>query len=188
MTAAARSAPTSPFTNAARHAEQPSFQGGEAVAPSPTPPAAPAAGPGDEGRAVGDLRSRVGDAGRELARTSPTRSASIRRTAPVVGDFVVVDMRLFVGPESPPSEDKGYLRDIRRWYVKLYVDGDWSYQGRFIVEQRRFGRGVAAVAPVRHGRVLLAGLERVPVELGRHHPARVSGPAGESGEGRATTS
>ena len=71
----------------------------------------------------------------------------IRRTAPVEGDFTVVDMRLFVGPESPPSEDKGYLRDIRRWYVKLYVDGDWTYQGRFIVEQRRFGRGVAAVAP-----------------------------------------
>ena len=71
----------------------------------------------------------------------------IRRTAPVAGEFRVVDMRMFVGPESPPSDDKGYLKDIRRWYVKLYVPGDLTYQGRFIVEQRRFGRGVAAVAP-----------------------------------------
>jgi len=71
----------------------------------------------------------------------------IRRTAPVEGDFVVVDMRMFVGPESPPSPDKGYLQDITRWYIKLYVDSDWSYAGRFIVEQRLFGRGLAAVAP-----------------------------------------
>ena len=71
----------------------------------------------------------------------------IRRTAPVEGDFVVVDMRMFVGPESPPSPDKGYLQDIRRWYIKLYVESDWSYAGRFIVESRLFGRGVAAVAP-----------------------------------------
>ena len=71
----------------------------------------------------------------------------IRRTAPVDGDFVVVDMRMFVGPESPPSPDKGYLQDIRRWYIKLYVDSDWTYAGRFLVESRLFGRGVAAVAP-----------------------------------------
>ena len=71
----------------------------------------------------------------------------IRRTAPVDGEFVVVDMRMFVGPESPPSPDKGYLQDITRWYIKLYVESDWSYAGRFIVESRLFGRGLAAVAP-----------------------------------------
>ncbi len=60
---------------------------------------------------------------------------------------MIVDIRTFVGPESPPADDKGYLQDIRRWYVKLYIEDDWAYQGRFIVEQRRFGRGVAAVAP-----------------------------------------
>jgi hypothetical protein len=70
----------------------------------------------------------------------------IRKEAPVTGDFKVVDMRYFVGPESPPSE-QGYLRDIERWYIKLYVPSDLSYQGRFLVEQRRFGRGVVAVAP-----------------------------------------
>ena len=70
----------------------------------------------------------------------------VRRTAPVDGDFVVVDMRYFTGPESPPS-DKGYILEIDRWYIKLYVESDWSYQGRFIVEQRTFGRGVAAAAP-----------------------------------------
>jgi hypothetical protein len=74
----------------------------------------------------------------------------IRRTAPVAGEFRVVDMRMFVGPESPPSEGegaKGYLQDIRRWYIKLYVPDDLTYQGRFLVEQRAFGRGVSAVAP-----------------------------------------
>ena len=71
----------------------------------------------------------------------------VRRTAPVEGEFVVVDMRMFVGPESPPSPDKGYLQDITRWYIKLYVESDWSYAGRFIVESRLFGRGLAAVAP-----------------------------------------
>jgi hypothetical protein len=55
-------------------------------------------------------------------------------------------MRYFEGPESPPSE-QGYLKDIERWYIKLYAKDDPAYQGRFLVEQRRFGRGVVAVAP-----------------------------------------
>jgi hypothetical protein len=70
----------------------------------------------------------------------------IRKAAPVNGEFKVVDMRYFVGPESPPSE-QGYLLDVERWYIKLYVPSDLSYQGRFLVEQRTFGRGVVAVAP-----------------------------------------
>jgi hypothetical protein len=134
-----------PFTNVPATAS-PSFQGGEAVAVSPTPPATPAASPETKGAPSATCeRGWITPASGSPDFTDPL--GVIRRTAPVKGDFVVVDMRLFVGPESPPSEDKGYLRDIRRWYVKLYVDGDWTYQGRFIVEQRRFGRGVAAVAP-----------------------------------------
>ncbi len=70
----------------------------------------------------------------------------IRRIDPTLGKPAVVDMRYFVGPESPPSE-QGYLQDIERWYVKLYDEQDLSYQGRFLVEQMRFGRGVVAVAP-----------------------------------------
>lgn len=70
----------------------------------------------------------------------------VRRTAGVEGPLEVVDMRTFVGPESPPS-DKGYLNGIQRWYIKLYAADDLTFQGRFLVEQRRFGRGVAAVAP-----------------------------------------
>jgi hypothetical protein len=70
----------------------------------------------------------------------------IRRTTGVQGPLVVVDMRFFVGPESPPS-DKGYLLDIQRWYIKLYAKDDLSFQGRFLVEFRRFGRGLSAVAP-----------------------------------------
>jgi hypothetical protein len=70
----------------------------------------------------------------------------IRRTTGVQGPLVVVDMRYFEGPESPPS-DKGYLLVVQRWYIKLYAERDPAFQGRFLVEARRFGRGVAAVAP-----------------------------------------
>lgn len=70
----------------------------------------------------------------------------IRRSSPVDGPLQVVEMRYFVGPESPPSE-QGYLQDIERWYIKLFAVDDPAYQGRFLVEQRRFGRGVVAVAP-----------------------------------------
>ncbi|MGZ6546088.1 MAG: hypothetical protein ACXVEI_12310 [Actinomycetota bacterium] len=70
----------------------------------------------------------------------------IRRTTGVQGALVVVDMRYFTGSESPPSP-QGYLLEIERWYIKLYAQDDPSFQGRFLVEARRFGRGVAAVAP-----------------------------------------
>jgi hypothetical protein len=70
----------------------------------------------------------------------------IRRTTGIQGPLVVVDMRHFTGPESPPSE-QGYLAEVERWYVKLYAKDDPAFQGRFLVEARRFGRGVSAVAP-----------------------------------------
>jgi hypothetical protein len=59
---------------------------------------------------------------------------------------VVVDMRYFTGPESPPS-DKGYILEVERWYIKLYAENDIAFQGRFLVESRRFGRGLVALAP-----------------------------------------
>jgi len=72
----------------------------------------------------------------------------IRRTTGVKGPLVVTDMRYFTGPESPPS-DKNYLLVVERWYVRLYAARDPAFQGRFIVEARRYGQGVAAVAPYR---------------------------------------
>jgi hypothetical protein len=112
---------------------------------SPTPPALPATPPPTSGAPSASCADGwvTPDEG-SPERTTPI--AVIRRTAPFQGDAVVVDMRMFVGPESPPS-DKGYLSGIRRWYVKLYAEDELAYQGRFLVEQRRFGRGVAAVAP-----------------------------------------
>jgi hypothetical protein len=112
---------------------------------SPTPPATPATPPPDAGVVATDC---VG------GWSSPAPSSRdyegpidrIRRAAPFAGPAQVVEMRLFVGPESPPS-DKNYLQDIRRWYVKLYAPNDLAYQGRFLVEERRFGAGVVAVAP-----------------------------------------
>jgi hypothetical protein len=62
------------------------------------------------------------------------------------GDLRVVDMRYFVGPEAPPS-DKAYILEIRRWYVKGFLRSDPDLRGRWLVEGRRFGAGVAAVAP-----------------------------------------
>jgi hypothetical protein len=89
--------------------------------------------------------------------TPPAGSADATDPLGIIGrstgqdpPYEVVEMRLFVGPESPPSEGegaKGYLQDIRRWYVKLYAPEDLAFQGRFLVEQRMFGRGLAAVAP-----------------------------------------
>jgi hypothetical protein len=55
-------------------------------------------------------------------------------------------MRYFTGPESPPS-DKGYLQVVQRWYVRLWARRDPAFQGRFLVEARTFGQGVAAIAP-----------------------------------------
>lgn len=69
----------------------------------------------------------------------------VRRTTGVKGPLVVTDMRYFTGPESPPA-DAGYLLMIERWYIKLYAKDDPAFQGRFLVEARRFGRGVSAVA------------------------------------------
>jgi hypothetical protein len=69
----------------------------------------------------------------------------IRRTTGVQGPLVVMDMRYFEGPESPPSE-QGYLLSVQRWYIRLYAKDDPAFQGRFLVEARRFGRGLSAVA------------------------------------------
>ena len=60
--------------------------------------------------------------------------------------MVIVEMRYFQGPESPPA-DKGYLKGIKRWYVKGYVRSTPSFRARFLVEEREFGPGLAAVAP-----------------------------------------
>ena len=113
--------------------------------PTPTPPALPAAPAPSRGQpddtCVDGWVSPEPDAA--LARQP---IGIVRRVAPFEGPVRVVDMRFFVGPESPPS-DKGYLREVRRWYVKLFATRDRAYQGRFIVEVRQFGGGVAAVAP-----------------------------------------
>lgn len=115
------------------------------VAPSVTPPALPADAPPTSGPAALDCVNGW---------TTPKEGSPgylqplgvIRRTTRVKGPLTVVDMRYFEGPESPPS-DKGYLLVVQRWYIKLFAERDPAFQGRFLVESRRFGRGVAAVAP-----------------------------------------
>lgn len=112
---------------------------------SPTPPALPDGAPATRGPAAADCVNgwATPDAGSAAYRT-PLRT--IQRVADVAGRLAVVDIRSFDGPESPPS-DKGYLLDVRRWYVKAYSKDDLSFQGRFLVEAREFGTGLVAVAP-----------------------------------------
>lgn len=112
---------------------------------SPTPPALPADPPATKGPpSPSCVKGWMTPPAGAPKFTDPL--GVIRRLDPTLGKLAVVDMRYFVGPESPPSE-QGYLQDIERWYIKLYDAQDLSYQGRFLVEQMRFGRGVVAVAP-----------------------------------------
>jgi hypothetical protein len=111
---------------------------------SPSPPAIPAnlptSGPKTTSCVNGWTRPPAGTA---LA-IKPI--AAIRKVVPIPGKPVIVDLRYFTGPESPPS-DMGYLTTVRRWYVKLFSKRDVAFQGRFLVEARDFGIGVVAVAP-----------------------------------------
>jgi hypothetical protein len=128
-----------------RSAPQSSSATSASPPPSPTQPALPGKPPPRRGAPS----ATCVNGWRTPAEGSPDATdplGIIRRTTGVTAPFEVVDMRMFVGPESPPS-DKGYLIDIVRWYVKLYAPDDLSFQGRFLVESRRFGRGLSAVAP-----------------------------------------
>jgi len=112
---------------------------------SVTPPATPAVPPPTKGPATAScVEGWQTPAAGTPAFTDPL--GIIRRTTGVKGPLVVVDMRRFVGPESPPSE-QGYLLAVERWYIKLYAVDEPAFQGRFLVESRRFGRGLSAVAP-----------------------------------------
>ncbi len=111
---------------------------------SPTPPATPASPPPTSGVASAECVDGWTTPPAGTPRfTDPL--GIIRRTTGVKGPLVVVDMRYFTGPESPPS-DQGYLLVVERWYIKLYARDDIAFQGRFLVEARRFGRGLSAVA------------------------------------------
>ncbi len=118
---------------------------GTSATPSPTEPPVPEGPPETRGSSSTDcVNGWV---------TPPEGSAKylsplgvIRRTTGVRGPLRIVDLRYFEGPESPPT-DKGYLLVVQRWYVKLYAKRDFSFAGRFLVEARRFGQGLAAVAP-----------------------------------------
>jgi hypothetical protein len=112
---------------------------------SPTPPALPDEPPATRGPVAADCVDGWVTPPRDSARyAEPLRV--IRRATGERGPLEVVDLRFFEGPESPPS-DKGYLLDIRRWYVKAFAKHDLSFQGRFLVESRTFGTGLVAVAP-----------------------------------------
>ncbi len=108
--------------------------------PSPPPSPPPRRGPSTSTCVNGWVRP---------AKNSPKFTSPIgviRRATGVRGPLVITDIRYFTGPESPPS-DKGYILVVERWYVRAYSRRDPSFQGRFLVEARRFGQGVSAVAP-----------------------------------------
>jgi len=126
-------------------APQTSTSQGPAATASPTQPALPASPP----PTAGSVTASCVDGWSTPHQGSNAWNLPIKvieRSVDVRGPLRVVDMRMFVGPESPPS-DKNYLKDIHRWYVKLFAKDDLSFQGRFLIEARRYGDGVAAVAP-----------------------------------------
>ncbi len=89
---------------------------------SPTPPALPAEPPATKGPPSPTcVKGWVTPPAGTPQFTDPL--GMIRRIDPTLGKLAVVDMRYFVGPESPPSE-QGYLQDIERWYIKLYDEQD----------------------------------------------------------------
>jgi hypothetical protein len=145
MLAACDRSPDTLFPNSASPTEQPSFPSVTAnPGTSPTPPALPEVPPPTSGPATAscvDGWSTPAEGSALAAR--PLRV--LRRTVRFRGEPVVVDLRYFTGPESPPS-DKGYLLTVQRWYVKLFASDDPAFQGRFLVEAREFGEGVVAVA------------------------------------------
>ena len=119
----------------------PSGQGSPVKPPEPPAKPPPTKGSRSASCADGWVTPPEGDALRDVA-LRVLRSATAWR-----GTFVVTDMRYFTGPESPPSPDKGYLRVVQRWYVRGYMRNDPALQGRFLLERRRFGAGLVAVAP-----------------------------------------
>jgi hypothetical protein len=113
--------------------------------PATTPPVLPEEPPATRGPVASDCVNGWATPRRGSARRAEPLDV-IRLVTGVRGPLVVVDLRLFDGPESPPS-DKGYLREVRRWYVKAFAEDDLAFQGRFLVESREFGIGLVAVAP-----------------------------------------
>jgi hypothetical protein len=122
----------------------PLADGATRSAASPTQPALPESPPPTSGDAT-DTCANGWETPPKGSQDRERPLDIIRRTTGVTGSLQVVDMRMFIGPESPLS-DKGYLLGIQRWYVKLYAKDDLSFQGRFLVEKRQFGSGLAAVA------------------------------------------
>jgi hypothetical protein len=115
------------------------------AAPSPTQPPVPHVAPATKGSAAADCVDGWVTPAKGSARYSSPIGV-IRKVTGVNGPLEIVDLRYFEGPESPPS-DAGYLLLVQRWYVKLYAKKDYAFAGRFLVEARRFGQGLSAVAP-----------------------------------------
>ena len=123
--------------------------GGSGPAPSSTPtPPHQATTPG--GTATGAAASPSCTRG---WRTPPIGSMRrvqarqiLRRGLGTKSPVVFVALRYFEGPESPPSK-QSYLSIVRRWYAKAYLKDEPSFRGRFLLEQRNYGTGIAAVAP-----------------------------------------
>jgi hypothetical protein len=63
------------------------------------------------------------------------------------GEFVVDEMRYFLGPDVPWIVEP-HFDVVRRWYVKASLVGDPGFRGRWLLEYRdEDRRGISAVAP-----------------------------------------
>jgi hypothetical protein len=75
----------------------------------------------------------------------------IRGQMGIEGEFVVDDMRYFLGPDVPWIVEP-HFDVVRRWYVKASLLDDPDFRGRWLLEYRdEDRRGISAVAPYNTG-------------------------------------
>jgi hypothetical protein len=71
----------------------------------------------------------------------------IRGQMGIEGEFVVDEMRYFLGPDVPWIVEP-HFDVVRRWYVKASLVEDPDFRGRWLLEYRdEDRRGISAVAP-----------------------------------------
>jgi hypothetical protein len=69
----------------------------------------------------------------------------------IEGEFVVDEMRYFLGPDVPWIVEP-HFDVVRRWYVKASLVDDPDFRGRWLLEYRdEDRRGISAVAPYNTG-------------------------------------
>lgn len=126
--------------------------------PGPSQSARPAATPTRSAdRAVTDVERRAQPPTRgcvkgwiEPKRKTDLRSVPLRllrESQGFDGEFTVVEMRYFRGPDDTNLAPDGTRTDVERWYGKVIYTKDKTFRLRFLVRRSAVGAGLVAIAP-----------------------------------------